>query len=62
MVVVENFVESMKNYKYPYIVPYYSAYREGKNIIIVMENYEKGTLGMFLDKVSEQGTDIEEDV
>jgi serine/threonine protein kinase len=62
MVAAEAFVQNMKKHEHPYVVSYISTFREGKNVIIVMESFEKGTLGMCLDFLAEQGLRLEEHV
>jgi hypothetical protein len=62
MIAAETFVQVMKKREYLYIVPYFSSFRDGKNVVIVMEDYEKGTLGMCLDFLAEQGLRLEEHV
>jgi serine/threonine protein kinase len=62
MVAAETFVQAMKKRQYPYIVPYFSTFRDGKNVVIVMEDYEKGTLGMCLDYLAEKRLRLEEQV
>jgi hypothetical protein len=52
----------MKHHKHPYVVPYESSYREGKYVVIVMEGYEKGTLGMCLDYLAENNLSLSEEV
>jgi hypothetical protein len=52
----------MKMHPYPYIVTYYSSYRKGKTVVVVTEDFEKGTLRMCVNFLKEKELRLEESV
>jgi hypothetical protein len=62
LISAETFVLEMKSHQHPFIAPYLKSYRNKDSIMIIMDKYEKGTLGDCLCVFSKKDLRFDENV